>query len=406
MEQAGTTPVTAWLAIVGIGEDGLAGLGIRARGLIDRAEILVGGARHLAMIPDDGRQRLAWPSPLAPMIERIAALRPRRVCVLATGDPMHHGIGTVLARRVPHEEITVIPAPSAFALACAEMCWPRTEVETLSLHTKPVETIAVSLHAGVRLLVLSRNGSTPGSVARFLTDCGFGDSTMTVLEHLGGAKQHRRSAKARDWPSAPTADLNMLAIECAGDPGLPVAPGLADNAYDHDGQITKREVRAATLAALAPAPDALLWDVGSGAGSIAVEWLRSHRRCRAIAIEHDPDRCARIRRNAAKLGVPHLDIVAGAAPAALAGLEPPDAIFLGGGVANSVIWEQCRKMLRPRGRLVANAVTTAGEMRLLLLHAEYGGALTRIAVSRAEPMGASVAWRALRPVTQLVQIKP
>ena len=407
--------MTAWLSIVGVGEEGLAGLGRRARALVDSAEALAGGRRHLAMVPSDARPRLAWPRPPEAGVAAILALRPRPVCVLATGDPMHFGIGAALARRVPIGEMTIVPAPDAFALACAALGWPRDEIETLTLHgaapDRRVETLAAHLRPGARLAALSRDGGAPAAVARLLAARGYGASRVIALERMGGPRFRRLEAAAHDWPppaarAAPVADLNTVAVECAGPPGLPRVPGLPDEAWEHDGQLTKREVRAATLAALAPAPGALLWDVGAGAGSVAVEWLRSARRARAVAVERDPARRARIRRNAAALGVPQLEIAAGEAPDALAGLAPPDAVFIGGGVADDAIWNACRAALRPGGRLVANAVTVAGEARLLARHAREGGALSRIAVSRAEPLGGGLAWRALRPVTQLAQTAP
>lgn len=402
--------MNAWLAIVGIGEDGAEGLGRHARDLVANAEVLVGGARHLAMVPDDGRERLTWPRPLEPALDFVLAMRPRRVCVLATGDPMHYGVGVPLARRVPPGEMVIVPAPDAFALACAELGWPRAEVETVTLHGRPLATLAACLRPGARLLALSRNRTTPSEVATFLAERGFGSSRMTVLERMGGSHGRRRERAAHEWARGDgnpdgIADLNTIAVVCVGPPGLPCVPGLADDAYEHDGQITKREVRAATVAALAPGPGALLWDVGAGAGSVAIEWLRTHRRCRAIAIERDPDRRVRIRRNAATLGVPQLAVVAGDAPAALAALESPDAVFIGGSVADEAVWDACWQALRPHGRLVANAVTVAGETRLLARHACHGGSLARMAVSRAETLGGGFAWRALRPVTQLAQTK-
>lgn len=407
--------MTAWLSVVGVGEDGLAGLGRRARRLVDSAEVLAGGPRHLAMVPDDPRPRLEWPSPPEKGVAALLACRPKPVCALATGDPMHYGIGAVLARRVPAGEMTVVPAPDAFALACAALAWPRAGVATLTLHgnapARRVESLGPHLFPGARLIALSRDGGTPAAVARFLTAQGFGASRLTALERMGGPRPRRLAGRADAWPPEearrePVADLNTLAIECAGGEGRTRAPGLPDDAYEHDGQITKREVRAATLAALAPTPGALLWDVGAGAGSVAIEWLRSDRRCRAVAVERDPQRRARILRNAAALGAPQLEVADGAAPAALAGLDAPDAVFIGGGVADDAVWETCWAALRPRGRLVANAVTVGGEARLLARHARHGGALSRIAVSRAGPMGGGVAWRALRPVTQLTQTRP
>ena len=403
--------MSAWLAVVGLGEDGLEGLGRRARGLLDAAETLAGAPRHLAAVPDDGRPRLAWPRPPEALVGTILGMKPRAVCVLATGDPMHYGIGAALARRVPRGEMVAVPAPDAFALACAALGWPRAETETLSLHgaapERAVEAIGAYLHPGARILALSRDGTTPGAVARYLSARGFGASAVTALERMGGARERISSFRAADGPRGPFASLNTVAVECAGAEGLPCAPGLADEAYEHDGQLTKRETRAATLAALAPAPGALLWDIGAGAGSVAIEWLRAHRRCRAVAIERDPGRAARIRRNAGALGAPRLKVAVGAAPAALAGLEAPDAAFIGGGAADGAIWDAVRAALRPGGRLVANAVTVAGEARLLAERARAGGTLTRIAVARAEPIGGGgLAWRALRPVTQLAQSAP
>ena len=403
-------PATAWLSVVGVGEEGADGLGPRARALVDSAEVLAGGRRHLAMIPDDGRPRLPWPRPFAAGIDALLALRPRPVCVLATGDPMHYGAGAALARRVPPGEMTVVPAADAFALACAELKWPRAEAATLSLHARPVAALAAYLRPGARLLALSRDGATPAACARLLAARGYGDSAMSVLEHMGGPEFRRRDGRARDWPEAPAAALNTIAICCAAGEGAApppgLVPGLADAAYEHDGQLTKREVRAATLAALAPAPGELLWDVGAGAGSIAVEWLRAHPACRAVAVERDPARAARIRRNAEALGADRLEVAAGEAPGALAGLAAPDAAFIGGGAADAAVWDACRAALRPGGRLVANAVTAAGEARLLERQARHGGALARIAVSRAEPAGGGLVWRALAPVTQLAQVKP
>ena len=407
--------MTAWLSVVGVGEDGLTGLGRRARRLIDAAEALAGGRRHLAMVPDDGRPRLEWPSPPQAGLAALLAWRPKPVCVLATGDPMHYGVGAVLAGHVTADELTVVPAPDAFALACAALAWPRDGVVALTLHgnapERRVESLGLHLHPEARLIVLCRDGSTPPAVADFLSTQGFGASRMTVLERMGGPRARRLEARADAWPpeetrGEPVADLVTLAIECEGGEGRSRAPGLPDDVWEHDGQLTKREVRAATLAALAPTPGALLWDVGAGAGSVAIEWLRVDRRCRAIAVERDPQRRARILRNAAALGAPRLEVAPGAAPAALAGLEAPDAVFIGGGVADDAVWEACWKALRPHGRLVANAVTIHSEARLLARHARHGGALSRIAVSRAEPMGGGLAWRALRPVTQLTQTRP
>lgn len=398
-----TSPAGAWLSVVGIGEDGLDGVSKAGRRLIDAADLLAGGERHLALIPDDGRDRLPWSSPFSAGLEELLRNRGRRVCILASGDPMSYGIGATLARRIPPAEMIVIPAPGAFDLACARMGWARADVETLTLHGRPLALLHAYLQPGARLLILSENGTTPAAVAGVLAARGYGGSRITVLERMGGPFERRCA-----WDEPDIAGLNTLAVECVADPGaplLPRSPGLPDEAFHHDGQLTKREVRAATLAALAPVPGQLLWDVGAGCGSIAIEWMRHHPACRAIAIEPRRDRLALIAANAEGLGCPDLTIVEGKAPAALEGLPPPDAVFIGGGVSAPGVFETCWQALPHGGRLVANAVTIEGEQTLLSAYAKLGGSLTRIAISRAEPIGPFSGWRPLMPVTQLALLK-
>ena len=400
--------MTPWLTIVGLGEDGLDGLTPAARALVDRAEVLIGGARVFAMVPEDGRERLIWPNPLSAMIGEIAARRGQRVCVLATGDPLHYGIGVALAKNIPIEEMIVIPAPSAYALACARLGWSRAEVETLTLHGRPLELLHPAVQPGAKILLLSNGAETPAEVAGLLRDRGYGASRIVVLEHMGGAQERRHEGTAGDWDAREVAEFNTVAVDCVATPGaalLPRAPGLPDDAFRHDGQMTKREVRAITLAALAPVPGQLLWDVGAGAGSVAIEWLRSDPRCRAIAIEHNQDRIALLAGNGSALGVPGLEIVAGAAPAALEGLAAPDAVFLGGGLRTSGVFEAAWAALGPGGRLVANAVTLEGAAALARWHEEHGGELIRIAISRAGPVGGATVLRPMFPVTQLRLIK-
>ena len=395
--------MTRWLSIVGIGDDGLDGLSPAARALVDGAAVLVGGARHLAMVPEDGRERLSWPTPLSDIRPALETRRGRPVCVLATGDPLCYGVGAKLHRWFDREEILVVPSPSAFSLACARLGWSLPDVETLTLHGRPLETLAAHLYPGARLLALTEDGETPGRAARLLRDAGYGDSRITVLEHLGGPREAVSQGLAADWGDRRSADLNTLAIECVAGPDatlLPRVPGLPDAAFRHDGQLTKREVRAATLAALAPLPGQLLWDVGAGCGSIGIEWMRAAAHARAVAVERDPDRIALIAHNAAALGTPRLRIVEGRAPGALDGLDPPDAVFIGGGLTADGMFEACWAALSAGGRLVANAVTLDGEARLLALRERHGGALCRIAVSRAEPVGPRHGWRPLMPVTQ------
>ncbi|MGA8402453.1 MAG: precorrin-6y C5,15-methyltransferase (decarboxylating) subunit CbiE, partial [Stellaceae bacterium] len=326
-----------WLTIVGIGDDGLVGLAPATRAIVETAEVIVGGARHLAMTSQSPAERLEWRQPFAASIAAIEARHGRRVVVLASGDPMWFGAGAMLCRHFPREEMLVLPHPGAFSLAAARLGWPLAGCLTLSVHGRPLDALRLHLAEGRRLLILSENGATPAGVARLLSDCGWGPSRVTVLEHLGGAAEVRHSATAAEWGEHGAAGLNTIALECHAAPGvrgLSRLAGLPDDAFEHDGQLTKREIRAATLAALAPLPGELLWDVGAGCGSIAIEWLRADELTSAIAIERDPARAAVIGRNAAQLGVPLLEIVLGAAPAALSGLAPPAAIFVGGGLAD------------------------------------------------------------------------
>ena len=401
--------MTRWLSIVGIGEDGLDGLGPPARALVDGAKVLVGGDRHLAMIPDDGREKLAWPTPLTALIDTILGYRGTAVCVLATGDPMHYGVGVTLARHVAIVEMTIVPGPSAFALACARLGWPRAEAETLTLHGRPLAQVHPHIFPGARILILSDNAATPGQIAALLRQRGYGASQMTVFEHMGGPAERVIGAMAVNWSADNIADFNTIAIACQADPDatlLPRIAGLPDTAFRHDGQLTKREVRAVTLAALAPVPGQLLWDVGAGSGAIGIEWMRAHFTCRAIAVERAPARAAMIRANADALGVPKLELVAGAAPDALADLAAPDAVFLGGGLSQAKIFATCWAALPPGGRLAANAVTVEGEKALFDCRERWGGTLTRIAVSRAEAIGRLTGWSALRTVTQFSVTKP
>jgi precorrin-6B C5,15-methyltransferase / cobalt-precorrin-6B C5,C15-methyltransferase len=402
--------VTRWLAVVGIGEDGLAGLSAAARTLVETAEVLVGGERHLAMIAGRGSvEQFCWERPLARTIEAIAVRRGRRVAVLASGDPLWFGIGAVLVRHFPREEITILPQPSAFSLAAARLGWPLAECAAISLHGRPLDILRLQLMPGRRVLALSEDGATPAAVAALLTGLGWGPSRLTVLSHLGGPRENVTSAEARCWNQRQVPDLNTIALECrpgAGARAFSRLAGLPDDAFEHDGQLTKRDVRAPALAALAPLVGETLWDIGAGCGSIAIEWLRSGEGCSAIAIERDPGRAAMIARNAAALGVPGLRIVVGSAPAALAGLAVPDAIFVGGGITAPGLLAALWAALPPGGRLAANVVTIEGEVQLIDWRRRFGGSLTRIAVSRAEPVGAHHLWRPQAPVTQLLVVKP
>jgi precorrin-6B C5,15-methyltransferase / cobalt-precorrin-6B C5,C15-methyltransferase len=401
--------IEKWLSIVGISESGLADLSQSARGAIDRATILVGGKRHLNMLdPLDRRERITWTSPIEKAIDRMLQYRGTPVCVLASGDPLCYGIGVTLLRHLPISEMTIIPAPSTFSLICARLGWSLTEVETLSLCGRDPNFLAGILTPGAKLAILSAGVDTPQIVADLIVKQGYGDSRMTVLEHLGGDRERNISGIAKSWSNTDIAALNAIAIECviqSGTTPLNRLPGLPDNAYHHDGQLTKREVRAITLAALAPIPGELLWDVGAGCGSISIEWLRSHPRCQAIAIEQHPHRLQFITDNMTALGTPHLQLIQGKAPTALQDLPTPDAIFIGGGVTTSGLLDTCWLSLRSGGRLVANAVTVDSELQLLQWHQQLGGELTRIAIQRTQPIGGFLGWKPLIPVTQLVVIK-
>jgi precorrin-6B C5,15-methyltransferase / cobalt-precorrin-6B C5,C15-methyltransferase len=400
--------VRRWLAVVGIGEDGTAGLNPAARTLIETAEVLVGGARHLGMVPQGRAERIVWERPLRVTFDAIEAHRGRRVTVLASGDPMWYGIGVTLTRRFPREEMTIIPQPSAFSLAAARLGWPLADCATITLHGRPFDILRLHLAPHRRILILSEDGDTPRAVAKLLSGLGWGPSRLSVLAYLGGSREAVIEEDAQSWGDRRAAELNTIAIACRAGPGaraLPLLGGLPDDVFEHDGQLTKREVRAATLAALAPLPEQTLWDVGAGCGSIAIEWLRGGEGRSAVAIERHPARAAMIARNAASLGVAGLRIVLGTAPQALEDLPPPDAVFIGGGIDAGCLLLKAWESLPPGGRLVANVVTAEGEARLLYWHARHGGTLTRIAVSRAEPVGSNHLWRPLASVTQLAAIK-
>ena len=385
------------------------GLTAAARALVETAEVLVGGARHLGMVPQNSAERLVWERPLDGTIETIAQRRGRNVTVLASGDPLWYGVGVTLARRFARAEMTIVPQPSAFSLAAARLGWSVADCMTISVHGWPLDGLRLHLAPGRRILALSEDGDTPRAVAQLLTGCGWGASRLTVFAHLGGAREAVVEEEAQRWGDRRVASLNTMAITCRGTPGaraLPLFAGLPDDAFEHDGQLTKREVRAVTLAALAPLPGETLWDVGAGCGSISIEWLRAGAGRSAIAIERVPARAAVIARNASSLGVPGLRIITGTAPDALEGLPIPDAIFAGGGIGESDLLSVLWGKLRSGGRLVANVVTAEGEVQLLDWHRSHGGALTRIAVSRAEPIGPCHLWRSLAPVTQLAVTKP
>jgi precorrin-6Y C5,15-methyltransferase (decarboxylating) len=392
-----------WLTLVGLGEDGWAGLAPAAREALEQAATVFGGERHLALVPEvPGQERIPWPSPLSEALPWIEARRGRPVCVLASGDPFWYGIGATLARRLDPQEMAVHPAPSAFSLAAARLGWPLQATQCVSLHGRALERVHPWLQDGARLLVLSWDGTTPAALAERLVARGFGDSTLTVLAHLGGPAEQRHEARARDWGQAEAADLNTIAVTCradAGQRGIARAPGRADDAFAHDGSITKREVRAVTLAHLAPGAGEVLWDIGAGSGAIGIEWMLADPANRAVAVEAKAERVERIEANAAAFGVPDLTCVQGQAPEALAELPAPQAVFIGGGLTTPGLLDRCHGALPSGGRLVANSVTVEGDAVLAEAQQRWGGQLTRLAVDRAEPLGQFSGWSPLRPVT-------
>ncbi|MCA0144121.1 precorrin-6y C5,15-methyltransferase (decarboxylating) subunit CbiE [Blastococcus sp. LR1] len=400
-------PVT----VVGIGADGWDGLSPTARRAIESADVLRGSARQLGLVPASvTAERVPWPSPMGPALAAVRETHPgRRVVVLASGDPMFSGIGTSLVRALGPEVVDVVPHSSSVTLACARLGWAVEETTVVTVVGRPVELLAPHVTPGRRLLVLGSDTRSPAAVADRLVAWGYGASRVTALAQLGGPDERRFAGTAAEWPHAETDPLVLTAVEVVADPGsvpLPTTPGLPDDAYEHDGQLTKRDVRTVTLARLAPLPGQLLWDVGAGAGSIGIEWMRVHPSCRAVAVEAHPDRAARIGRNAGRLGVPDLRVVHGRAPEALAGLPAPDAVFVGGGATAPGVLDACWDALPTGGRLVVNAVTLESEAVLAERHAREGGELVRLGVATAAPVGGFTGWKPAMPVTIWSGVKP
>ncbi len=394
----------ALVTVVGIGADGWDGLSPIARRTIEDADVLRGSARQLGLVPDDVlAERVPWPSPMGTALATLPTAHPgRRVVVLASGDPMLSGVGASLIRLHGPHAVEVVPHPSSISLACARLGWAVEETAVVTVVGRALDLVTPHVTPGRRLLVLGSDGGTPAEVAALCTRLGYGDSRISALTQLGGPAEHVLTGSAADWPHGVVDPLVVTAVEAVADPGtvaLPTVPGLPDDAFEDDGQLTKREVRAVTLAFLTPLPGQLLWDVGAGAGSIGIEWMRSHPSCRAVAVEGRPDRAGRIVRNATRLGVPGLHVVEGRAPEALAGLPAPDAVFVGGGATTPSLLETCWAALPVGGRLVANAVTVESEAVLAGWFARVGGELVRIGVQRAQPVGSFTGWKPGMPVT-------
>ncbi|UZK53795.1 precorrin-6y C5,15-methyltransferase (decarboxylating) subunit CbiE [Streptomyces drozdowiczii] len=393
------------VTVAGIGADGWAGLTGPARAALADAQVLIGAERQLALLPPRCTgTRVPWPSPLRPAVPGLlAAHAGRRIAVLASGDPMFYGIGRALTEVLGADRLHVLPHPSSVSYACARIGWPLEDTEVVTLVGRPAARLAAALHEGRRVLVLSADATTPAAVAALLRDHGFGPSRLRVLEQLGGEDEACAEGTADTWDHPAGDPLNIVAVECRRAPGalrLGAVPGLPDEAYAHDGQLTKRHIRAVTLGVLAPAPGELLWDIGGGSGSIAIEWMRVHPSCRAVTVERDPVRAARIAENADRLGVPGLRVVTGRAPDCLDQLPAPDAVFIGGGLTAPGLLDTCLAALPPGGRLVANTVTLESEALLAAQHKAHGGELTRLAVAHAVPVGTFTGWRQAMPVTQ------
>jgi precorrin-6B C5,15-methyltransferase / cobalt-precorrin-6B C5,C15-methyltransferase len=407
-------PQARWLSIVGIAEDGIEGLGELARGLIESAEFVFGGSRHLSLATPliRGTAR-PWGTPFDESVSEVLGYRGRPVCVLASGDPFQHGVGSVLARHVAADETIAIPAVSAFSLAASRLLWPLPQLALLSLCGRSLDLIRPHLHPGARILALTSGARAPAAIAALLCTTGFGESTVTVLEALGGPRERVRAARASAFGIDQIDSLNTVAIDVAASPSariLPRVAGLPDELFEHDGQITKREIRALTLSALAPRHAELLWDIGAGSGSIAIEWMLTDPSLSAVAIERRSDRTARIRRNANAFGVPDLQVIEAAAPQALNNLPPPNAIFIGGGATSPGLIETAQAALLPNGRLVVNAVTLETEVVLLNAHAQHGGTMTRVEIHHARPVGGEggrfSSWRPSNPIVQWTWVKP
>ncbi|MGB0854495.1 MAG: precorrin-6y C5,15-methyltransferase (decarboxylating) subunit CbiE [Pikeienuella sp.] len=401
--------MSAWLHIIGIGEDGMAGLSPTARDLIENAEVIIGGDRHHALSPNVTAERLKWPSPFDAMIDEITRHKTRRLVILVTGDPLWYSVGARILKAIPADEITFHPQLSAFQWAAARMGWSLADAATLTVHGRPAEQAIPYFAPCARLLLLTKGAETPGDIARLLTEQGYGESRLTVLGALGGSNESRMEGRASDWADAPpqAPAFHTLAVECHATSDailIPRGPGLPDDAFTHDGKMTKQEVRAATLAKLWPRRGALLWDIGTGCGSVAIEWMRAARDAQAIGLEPNAKRRALAEANARRLGAPRLKLLEAKVPEGLEGLPTPDTIFIGGGLSEATA-EASIAALPRHGRLVANAVTLESEATLIALHKKHGGDLVKIAVSRAEPVGPFRGWRPLMTVTQWSLVK-
>ena len=397
--------MTAWLNIVGIGEDGMDGLTPVTRATVEQADVVIGGERHHGLTPNLKAERIAWPSPFDALIDTIRTHRGKKVVVLATGDPLWYSVGPKIAKSFEAEEVVFHPQLSAFQWLAVRMGWSLADLETLTIHGRPVQQMIPFIRPNARLLLLTTGAQTPSEVAEILTARGYGASRITVFGALGGDREARFDGIASEWKHV-VPDFNSMAVECIAGEGAQVLPlmGLPDDAFASDGTMTKQEVRAITLAKLMPMRGAVLWDVGCGSGSVAIEWMRGARDAVAFGVEPRADRIALATQNSLALGAPRLTVIEGRAPESLVGLPKPDAVFVGGGLTQEtfqIAWDA----LSSHGRFVANAVTLETEAVLRDLHLKFGGQLIRLAVERAEPVGRLTGWRPAMTVTQWSIVK-
>ena len=389
-----------WLTIIGFGEDGADGLLPATRETLERAEIIMAPARHLGLLPPLSARLIEWPVPFSAGVSDLLNLRGQNVVVLASGDPFWFGAGSVLARHLDPGEWIAIPALPTVSLAASRLGWSIETTLVMGLHASPFSRLRPHFAPGARAILLLRDGDAVKDLAQWLTDQGFGDTCLHVMEALGGPRERLRKCTANSFDLAGVTHPVCAGIELAGDGSvIPVASGRPDALFDNDGQITKRPIRALTLSALAPRAGETLWDIGGGSGSIAIEWLLSHATTHAITIEQHPNRAARIRQNADRLGVDRLQIVTGTAPDALRDLPLPDAVFIGGGLSADLL-NALRDCLRPGTRAVANAVTLESEATLAQVQGMFGGDLLRIELAHAAPLGSRRGWQSAYPVVQ------
>ncbi len=398
-----------WLSIIGVGEDGFDRLSKPARALLEQAEVLVSSQRIFNLLGDCDKERITWSNNFSETVEKILALKPRKVCILATGDPMFFGIGSTLTRYVSADETDVVPSLSIFSLICAKMMWSQSDAVAISLHGREINSLLRFLHPAAKLVLLSHDNQTPKKVAELLCHVGYEKSKMQVFEHLDGEQETISQTTTDEFALDNISGFNTIALECNAEQAkLPVSriPGLADHYFSSDGVMTKQHVRALTLCSLAPKSGETLWDVGAGSGTIAIEWLRSVEGTKAYAIEQLPERIDYIHQNANKLGTPELNIIESVADSqTLRKLPEPDAIFIGGGSSDYELIHYCWERLKPNGRLVINSVSVDAEQNLLRAVKEFGGELSRIAVEHLQSLGKQQAWKPERTISHYYVLK-